>query len=114
KHTLGGVIGIVTTGRFPVVIGPTVAYIRLSNIYGSQKVRVDFIHAGTEESLFAFEIISPKEAEPLGVYTLIVPVPPFAVSEAGRYVLRVVSSSNGDLLAQSPIQVQGPSDKGQP
>ncbi len=71
KHFLQGIIGVVGVTQLPAVIGGYVAYVRLSNVYASQKVTINFEEADTQEVLFEFEVGFPEKGDPLGVYTLV-------------------------------------------
>ncbi len=105
-HTLEGVIGNIGVKQFPGVIGGSVCYVRLSNVYPSQTVRIALEDAGDGEDLFSFDIILPSKSDPLGVYTIIQRIPAFGVASPGRYMF--TASSKGIPLAQSPIMIQGP------
>ncbi|HBS30113.1 MAG TPA: hypothetical protein DEB06_11855 [Phycisphaerales bacterium] len=107
KHSLDGVIGSIFVPRLPAVLGGYVTYIRLTNIYRNQKVTVSLDHADSEQSVFEFEATLPPHSDPLGICTLIVPIRPFGVTVAGRYIFSV--KSNRVPLAQSPISIQTPS-----
>src|SRR5438552_10287125 len=48
KHTLQGVIGAIGVRQFPAVLGVYVAYLRVSNVYGSQKITVRFEKTRTD------------------------------------------------------------------
>lgn len=104
KHTLNGIIGAIGVEKLPAVLGWYVTYVRISNVYGEQRVIVNLEEAGTGEPVFEFEAKMPEQADPLGVYTLVVPVPPFRVERAGRYMFN--AKSGGEILAQSPIIIQ--------
>jgi hypothetical protein len=106
KHILQGVIGVIFVPEFPAVIGGFVSYVRVSNVYGAQKIVVNLENTRTGAVLFEFRVDMPTRSDPLGVYTLVVPVPPVEVAEAGRYMFS--ASSGGVPLAQSPIVIQGP------
>src|SRR5256885_1084597 len=78
KHFLQGIIGAIGVLRLPAMIGGYVAYVRFSNVHGDQKVKLAFEHAGAEnDPLFEIEANFPSQSDPLGVYTLVIPVPPF-------------------------------------
>ena len=104
KHFLHGVIGGIGVASLPAPLGGYVAYVRFSNVHGEQKVRLTFEHAGDGESLFEIEASFPAQSDPLGVYTLVIPVPPFEIREAGRYMF--TASHGGVPLAQSPIEIR--------
>ncbi len=106
KHMLNGIIGVILVGGVPAILGGYVAYIRLSNVYGPQLVTVNLKLARTDDTIFEFDVKLPKEADPLGVYTLVVPIPLFQVAELGRYTF--TAWSNQLPLAQTPIMIQGP------
>jgi hypothetical protein len=105
KHIIQGVIGAIVVRAFPARIGGYVAYVRLSNVYGGgQPVHLTFENAATGQELFRFETKLPKRSDPLGVYTMILKVPPFEVSESGRYIF---SAKHGGVpFAQSPILIR--------
>jgi hypothetical protein len=106
KHYLQGVIGMLGAAEFPATIGGCVAYIRLSNVYADQKVSINLLNTRTEEIIFEFEAGFPDRSDPLGVYTLVVPIPPFVIAEPGRYLFNALH--NNAPIAQSPIVVKGP------
>lgn len=102
KHFLHGIVGEITVQRLPAVIGPFVAYVRVSNIYGTQDVRFELLtHEG--DPVFALTIQSPPDSHPLGHHTLVMPLERFEVRSPGRYIFQ--ASSKGEILAQSPIVV---------
>lgn len=102
KHTLVGIIGLIVVPKLPAIIGNYVAYVRISNVYGNQDARISLDHAKTGDPVFEFQV-PLKQKDPLGVYTVVAPIPPFAVQDDGRYVFQV--ESRGEVLAQSPIEI---------
>ena len=102
KHTLIGIIGTIFVQKIPAIIGGYVAYVRISNVYQSQSVRVSLDHADSGKSAFEFNV-PLQQADPLGVYTVIAPIPAFSVDAVGRYVFQ--AESRGEILAQSPIAI---------
>lgn len=105
KHTLVGIIGTIAVQSLPTVLGGFVAYVRVSNVYGIQKVRISLEHSGSGRAAFEFEV-PLQQQDPLGVHTVIAPIPPFAVEEPGRYVFQ--AESRGEPIAQSPIMIVAP------
>jgi len=104
KHTLVGIIGVIHVRQLPARLGGYVAYVRLSNIIGSPKVRIGLDEAATNEEIFGGNVPLPSRNDPLGVYTLIIPVPAFQIERPGRYMFSV--KSDGVPLAESPIMIQ--------
>ncbi len=105
KHTLAGIIGVIAVPKLPAIVGGFVAYVRISNVYGDQRARVSLDHAKTGRAVFEFQV-PLQQRDPLGVYTVVAPTPPFAVDEGGRYIFQV--ESRGEVLAQSPIEIVNP------
>jgi hypothetical protein len=112
KHVLQGIIGVIGVPSLPAVLGGYVAYIRLSNVYGSQKVTVQFEDAESGATLFAFDAEFPAQSDPLGVYTLIVRIRPFAVEKAGRYLFSVIYG--GLPIASTPVMILQPPNQEKP
>lgn len=112
KHVLQGIIGVIGVRSLPAVLGGYVAYIRLSNVYSSQKVTVQFEEADTGTALFAFEAGFPAQSDPLGVYTLIVRIRPFAVEKVGRYLFSVIYG--GVAIASTPVMIVLPPTEEKP
>lgn len=104
KHFLQGVIGAIGVVNLPAMIGGYVAYVRFSNVHGEQKVKLSFEPAAGGESLFEIEANFSSQSDPLGIYTLVIPVPPFLIAEAGRFMF--TASHGGVPLAQSPIEIK--------
>lgn len=104
KHTLAGVIGIIGVPQLPAMLGNYVAYVRISNVYGTQRIRVG-LELESESPLFEFTADLGGPQDPLGVHTLVVPIRPFQVESAGRYFF-FARSENGTLLAGTPILVK--------
>ena len=102
RHTLHGVVNVITVDEKPAKVGPFVAYVRLSNVYPSQKIELKFCTAG-EDEVFRMDAEAPKTSDPLGVHTLILVIPQFTVEAGGRYIFSV--SHGGVPFATSPIQV---------
>ena len=103
KHELHNVVGTLLAREFPAVFGPFVAYVRLSNVYGEQTVNFSFQNADTEEALIEFNARTHPQANPLGVVTSVVPIPPFEIAAPGRYIL--VASHSGMPIAVAPVDV---------
>lgn len=106
KHSLMGIIGCIGARELPATLGGYVAYVRLSNLYGSQKVVLKFEHAETEEVVFQINAEFPPKSDPLGVYTLVLPIPLFVVRHPGRYLFTAVH--DGVPFAFSPIEIKVP------
>lgn len=104
KHYLQGIIGVIVVPQLPATIGGYMAYVRVSNVYGTQKLRVSLDHGGSGEHLFAMEVQLPDKQDPLGLFTVVAKLPPFEVTEEGRYMFS--AWSDGVQLAQSPIKIQ--------
>jgi hypothetical protein len=110
KHTLSGIIGGVGVSSFPATLGGYVAYVRLSNVYsGGQKILLKLSAADTDQTLMEREEKLPHDSDPLGVYTLVIPVPAFRVTVGGRYIFGAYH--NGVPIAVSPIIIQGPPEE---
>jgi hypothetical protein len=108
KHILHGIIGVIRVPTVPVTVGPVVAYLRLSNLYGAQEITVRLFHPDDDEPVMEFRVQSPAQPDPLGVYTLVVPIPAFGIEKPGRYIFE--ASAAGHEMASSPILVVGPSE----
>ena len=106
KHSLMGVIGGIGVGGFPAVLHGYVAYARFSNVYSGQQIAIRFSSAASDEILFEATAEFPEQSDPLGVYTLVIPIQPFVVREEGRYLFGAYH--NDVPVAASPIQIQGP------
>jgi hypothetical protein len=104
KHSLMGVISIVGVPELPAVLGGYVAYCRFSNVYAGRKLKFKLSRASTDETLLQMDAEFPAETDPIGVYTLILALPPFAVREPGRYIFGAYD--DGVPIAESPIQIQ--------
>lgn len=102
KHSLHGVIGIIAAPTIPAWIGGYVTYVRISNVYGLQTVRISLDRADDGVEVMAFDVqLNPPD--PLGVHTIVAVLPPFKVDQPGRYLFEAKS---GQLaLASSPIQI---------
>lgn len=109
KHTLAGVIGVIGVAHVPATLGTYVAYIRISNVHGTQRVRVGLEDpAGAPVFQFVAELAGAQD--PLGVHTLVVPIPHFEVKSAGRYYFEARSDS-GSFLAGTPILINDLSEE---
>lgn len=111
KHNLMGVIGVVVIGQLPGILGGYVAYIRLSHVYGTQDIEVSFGKVDGAP-LFAFRARVGNAEGPLGVHTIVVPIPPFRVEESGRYSL-AAKAPDGKLIAASPVEIVCPAESGE-
>ena len=109
KHLLHGVISQVFVPKLPALIGPYVAYVRLSNVHGSQSITLSLAHAATEEELFRFSATSPAESDPLATHTFILAIPPLRVTKAGRYIFE--ASHAGIPFATNAIEISTPRRK---
>jgi hypothetical protein len=105
KHNLVGIIGTIAVAGFPAVIGGYVTYARFRNVYQGKKVTLKFSSASTDESLFELEIPFPPQSNPLGVYTIVLPIPQFVAKEAGNYLFGAYD--DGIPIAVSPISLVG-------
>jgi len=103
RHELHNIVGTLLAKEFPAVFGPFIVYIRLSNVYGEQLVNFSLQNADTEEKLIEFTARTHPQANPLGVVTTVVPIPPFEIRTPGRYILE--ASHSGIPIAVSPIDV---------
>lgn len=103
KHFLQGIIGAIGVPGLPVMLGGYVAYVRLSNVYGSQEVTLQLEEAATEEVLFGMNVKLGAQTDPLGVYNLMIPVPPFVVHRAGTYLFTAVHQ--GMPITYTPIVI---------
>lgn len=106
KHSLMGVIGAIGVTSFPSILGGYVAYARFSNVYAGQKINLKFTSAATDEVLFEGVAEFPGAHDPLGVYTLVVPIRPFTIKQPGRYIFGAYH--DGIPIAASPVEIKGP------
>jgi hypothetical protein len=104
KHNLVGIIGGIAVRELPATLGGYVAYVRLSNVYGSQTVTISIEAADDGEAVLQFEAEFPAQADPLGVYTLVVHIPAFRIERAGRYLFNAMY--NDVPFAQSPLEIK--------
>ncbi|HEV7297943.1 MAG TPA: hypothetical protein VGN72_01155 [Tepidisphaeraceae bacterium] len=105
KHILQGVIGGVQLLQLPAIIGPYVAYIRWSNVYGGQKIKLNFRNED-DDVIFGMEAKSPAKSDPLETHTLIIRIPPFEITTPGRYLFS--AEHGGSPFAQTTIVIKGP------
>lgn len=108
KHSLIGVIGAVGVSEFPAILGGYVAYCRFSNVYAGRRITFRLSRAATDETLLEADAESPAQTDPIGVYTLILPLKAFVVREPGRYLFGAYD--HGVPIAESPIQIEGPEE----
>lgn len=101
KHILHGIVNLVVVASLPATVGPFVSYVRVSNVYGTQELTIRLV-SGTDRVVFELRA-QLKSPDPLGLYNLVVPIPPFGITEAGRHMFSVLAG--GEVLAQSPILV---------
>jgi hypothetical protein len=106
KHFIQGVIGTIVARSFPAVIGGYVAYVRLSNVYPKAKLRIALVSADSDDEIFAFDVQADEKADPLGVVTLIIPIPPFTIDHPGRYIF--CGKHDGVPFATTPISIIAP------
>jgi hypothetical protein len=106
KHTIERVIETVEVSRLPITIGPFVAYVRISNIYQQQLVRLSLYRAHDNAEVIGLDV-ELNSNSPLGVTTLIAPTPPIPIDASGRYLFEV--RYQGVTMAQTPIQIVEPS-----
>jgi hypothetical protein len=64
--------------------------------------------AETDEVCCEFLAEFPEAGDPLGVYTVIAPLPVFAISRAGRYLFQAIH--DGMEFAVSPVEVKVPEE----
>ncbi len=110
KHILQGIIGAILVPQFPAPVGGYVAYIRLSNVYGSQKVMIALEDDGGTKIFFQGEVTITGSANPLDVYNVVETVPVVTIDRPGRYLFSV--KYDGVSLASTPIVIQGPVEEG--
>jgi len=101
QRVLQGIVELVRSSTFPAVVGPFAAFMRLSNVYGQQQIRVALQRGDTQESLFAFIATTHPRADPLGVVTSVIAIPPFIIPAAGRYIFS--ATHDGLEIASSPL-----------
>jgi hypothetical protein len=106
KCTIQGVIDRIRVSALPAEIGPFVAYVRLSNVYRRQRLFFDLMCLSTNEKVLRINAISPKASNPLMTHTLVIPLPRFAVTDAGRYSF--TASHGGAPFAQSLVVIETP------
>jgi hypothetical protein len=106
KHNLIGLIGGIAVRNFPAILEGYVAYARFSNVYGGQKITLKLSRGTDDATILEAEVPFPSQSDPLGVYTIVIPVPAFKVEEPGRYLFGAYH--NGVPVASSPIIIQGP------
>ena|SRR6266700_1245424 len=75
-HTLEDVVNVIVVPGVPVSVGGLVLYMRMSNVYGLQRVKVSWQHESDEETDYAFEIQTHPLANPLGLVTTCESLPP--------------------------------------
>lgn len=103
KHILQGVIGTIVVRGVPALIGGYVAYIQLTNVYPNQEIKL-CLRDEDENAIFESEAKSPpRNVDPLAVETLILPIPFFPITSAGRYTFR--AEHDGVPFAVCPITV---------
>jgi hypothetical protein len=106
KHILHGIISEIFVPALPVTIVQAVAYVRLTNVYAEQNIALSFANVGTGVELFRFNSQSPKDSNPLGTHTLILKIPPFEITETGRYIFSALH--NDIAFAECPVTVKVP------
>ena len=112
KHYLHGVIGKITAPKLPATIGPFSAYVRLSNVYANQQIRIEFSHSSSNDPIFSLQALSPQVSDPLAVHTMILAIPPMKLKKPGRYIFS--ASHAGVPFATTAIEVlvaQGPNKR---
>jgi hypothetical protein len=103
KHYLQGVISKIVVPKFPAMIGPLAAYVRLSNIYGSQQIEISFTSGEYEKPIFSFVAISPPSSNPLETQTIMLGLPVIKLKKTGRYLF---SASHGGVpFATTTVEV---------
>lgn len=103
KHSLMGIIGGIVVPSLPFPFGPCMCYVRLANLVTAKQVTLSLENADTAEILLSFQVEVPEQDHPLGVCTIVAPIPQFLIEKAGRYLFS--AKSDGLPLAQSPIAV---------
>jgi len=104
-HTLHGVVSEMHAPSLPITAGAGVVYVRFSNWYSSQEIILRFMHIETEEVVFQLGARSPAGSNPLADNPIIIRIPPFVLTRAGRYSLGAL---HHDLVvAESVITVFG-------
>lgn len=106
KHNLYGVIGSINVPAFPAMVGPFAAYVRISEVMRDQKFALSLERADNNEPVIKFETNLPVPADPLGVVTLVIPVPQFRLELPGRYLF--ILRADGHSLTYCPVVVTGP------
>lgn len=104
KHTLVGVIGGIAVKSLPATVGGYCAYIRFSNMYPGQKVLIRLEHAATADICFEVQADFSTQSDPLGVYTIVLPIGAFEIRHSGRYLFTAIH--DGIPIASSPITVK--------
>ena len=104
KHNLIGLINGLAVPELPAMIGGYMAYVRGSNVYGEQAIRLVLEYADTEEEVLAIEGQFSKNSDPLSVYTLVVQLPAFKVEREGRYLFS--AKHDGVPIAQMSLTVK--------
>lgn len=107
KHTLVGIIGGIVVARLPHAFGPCMCYVRLANLLTEKTVVLMLENADSGEDVLKAEVKVPEQDHPLGVCTIVAPIPRFVIEKAGRYLFS--AKCDGLPLAQSPIVVILPS-----
>lgn len=87
KHHLQGIIGGIGL-PLPATAGNHVVYLRLTNVYPNAHVVVSFQHEADNVPVWQFRAEFVPKSQPLDVNTMIVNVPPFRLTKAGRYHLQ--------------------------
>jgi hypothetical protein len=109
KHYLQGVISKIVVPKLPVTIGPLAAYVRLSNVYGSQQIEIAFSGGGEDKPIFSFVATSPPSSNPLETQTIMLGLPVIKLKKPGRHVF---SASHGGVpFATTNVEVILPEKK---
>lgn len=103
KSILQGVVDYIAVPSVPAVVGPYVAYVRLSNVYAHAEIVLRFCHVDSDDEVFSLNARAPEGSNPLGTHTLILRLPPFPVSEVGKHTLQALHG--GIAFAESPIMI---------
>lgn len=113
KHNLIGIVGVIIAPSLPAMIGGYVCYVRLRNVYGGgQKVTLRLSNASNNEPIMETSIPFPNDSDPLGVYTVVSPLPPFPITEPGHYLFGAYH--HGIPIAETPILIQTPTEQDKP
>jgi hypothetical protein len=106
RHFLEGIVSEMYTPSLPLQTGPSVAYIRMSNVYPNQKITLRFAHLETEDVVFELYVQAPPNSDPLKNQNIIAPIRPFMIHHSGRYIFSAMH--NEVAFAECMIEVVTP------